>query len=179
MQYSTLFLLGLPVIALLSYEHHTEVKQLDELFFLTQEQGYCDAVVDYGQRRPPDCVNEVLMKRDQRLDELHSELGVQPSMPSADGHDESYLPALSNVREQRNELFLLLHEHGYCAAVAAHHLAPPNECSMEAGNYRTQRLEHLREYTKIQPVIPYHDDTTIGRLPKPVSVSVLKQSKFG
>lgn len=179
MQYSTLFVLGLPVIALMSCNHHAEVRQLDELFFLTQEQGYCAAVVDYGQRRPPECVNEVLRTRVQRVDELQRELDVQPGLPGADGQDDGFLPALTNEREQRNELFLLLHEHGYCAAVAGYHLAPPNECSMEAGNYRTQRLEHLSEYTKIQPVIPYHDDTTIGRLPKPVSVSVLKQSKFG
>lgn len=153
--------------------------QLNELFFLTQEQGFCAAVVDYGQRRPPECVNEVLRTRDQRLDELHSELGVQPGMPSADGQDESFMPTLSNDREQRNELFLLLREHGYCAAVAAHHLVSPNECSMEAGNYRTQRLERLREYTNIQPILPYQDDTTIERLPKPVSVSVLMQIQFG
>lgn len=142
--------------------------QLSELFFLTQEQGFCAAVVDYGQRRPPECVNEVLRTRDPRLDELHSELSVQPGMPSAAGQTDSFLPALSNDREQRNELFLLLHEHGYCVAIAAHHLAPPNECSMEAGNSRTQRLERLRAYTKIQPVIPYRGDTTLERLPKPI-----------
>lgn len=179
MRHIALLIYAFLVFVLLRVFDPPQDMQLNELFFLTQEQGFCAAVVDYGQRRPPECVNEVLLTRDQRLDELHSELGVQPGMPSTDGHDDSYLPALSNVREQRNELFLLLHEHGYCAAVAAHHLAPPNECSMEAGNDRTQRLERLREYTKIQPVIPYHDDTTIGRLPKPVSVSVLRQIKFG
>lgn len=58
---------------------------MDKLFFLTQDQGYCDAVAEHHLKAPAECQNDAQQVRTAHLAELGKEFDLRPSLPTREG----------------------------------------------------------------------------------------------
>lgn len=68
----------LPVVFISSCSKTAKAGRIDDLFFLSQEQGYCEAVTNYRFNPPAQCQRQAQLDRIARLDALKSEFNVQP-----------------------------------------------------------------------------------------------------
>lgn len=78
-------ILSIPLHLLRSCSEDARENKLDELFFLTQDQGYCDAVAEHHLRAPAECQNEAQKVRTAHLAELSIEFDLRPSLPTPEG----------------------------------------------------------------------------------------------
>lgn len=74
-----LLILSIPSLVLHEYSKNKREMQMDELFFLSQEQGYCEAVSNYRLNQPAACQKEAQDARATNLQALKSEFNLQQS----------------------------------------------------------------------------------------------------
>lgn len=78
-------ILSIPLHLLRSCSEDAREKKMDELFFLTQDQGYCDAVAEHRLTAPAECQSNAQQVRTARLTELSREFDLRPSLPAREG----------------------------------------------------------------------------------------------
>lgn len=74
------------------------------------------------------------------------------------------------AKKDRDELFFLLRERGYCAALVDYGVEKPAKCQDSSQQARAERMNELRMHLKLQPVFRGEVDTTPDRLPKPAGI---------